>query len=60
MIEAIGTALTAVIGWAGDVVASFVTADGALYALLPLLAIGIAFSVVMFGVKVIRGFIWGA
>ena len=60
MIAAIGDGLTAVIGWVGDVVSALTGTDGALTALLPLLGIGIACSALMFGVKVIKGMIWGA
>lgn len=60
MIEAITTSITAVIGWAGDVVSALVNTDGELHALLPLFAIGVAVSAVMLGVKIIKGFVWGA
>lgn len=60
MISAIGTGITTVIGWIGEVVSSFVTETGDLYALLPLLGIGIAVSVVMLGVRMLRSFTWGA
>lgn len=60
MLEAVGSALTTMLTWLGDVVASIATTDGALAALLPLFAIGVAGSAVMFGVKLIRSFTWGA
>lgn len=60
MLEKVGTALSAVIGWVGDVVTALTTADGALYALLDLLVVGVAVSALMLGVKAIRSFIWGA
>lgn len=60
MIDAIGTALTSVIGWAGSVVTALVTEAGELHALLPLFAIGVAVSACMLGVKIIKGFVWGA
>lgn len=60
MIEAIGTAITSVIGWTGEVVSALTTTDGELNGLLPLFAIGVAVSAVMLGVKVIKGFVWGA
>lgn len=52
--------LTSVIGWVGEVVSSLTATDGALKELLPLLAIGVAVSALMLGVKAIRSFIWGA
>lgn len=60
MIEAVTTALSTVIDWVGTVVTGLVSTDGALNPLLPLLAIGIAVSALMLGVKAIRSFTWGA
>lgn len=60
MLEAVTSGLTTVISWIGTVVDALVTTDGALSALLPLLAIGVAVSALMLGIKAIRSFIWGA
>ena len=60
MLEAVTTALATVIEWVGSVVTALVTTDGALSALLPLLAVGVAVSALMLGVKAIKSFIWGA
>ena len=60
MVDAVTGALTAVIGWVGSVVTSLTGASVALKDLLPLLAIGIAVSALMLGVKAIRSFAWGA
>lgn len=60
MLEQVTTGLTTVIGWVGSVVDALVTTDGELSALLPLLAVGIAVSALMLGVKAIRSFTWGA
>jgi len=60
MLEAVTAGLTTVIGWVGNVVDALVTTDGELAALLPLLAIGVAVSALMLGIKAIRSFIWGA
>lgn len=59
MINAIGTALTSVITWVGSVVGSITTADGSLHELLPIFGIGIAVTVLMLGIRVLRGFTWG-
>lgn len=59
MIEAVGTALTTVIGWCGDVITAVTATDGALADLLPLWAIGIGISALMLGIRVMRGFAWG-
>lgn len=60
LMTAVGSAITSVLGWIGSVIDSLITAEGDLYALLPLFAVGIAISAVMLGVKMIRSFIWGA
>ena len=59
MIASIGTALTSVLSWIGSVVGSITTADGALKELMPIFGIGIAVTVVMLGIRVLRGFTWG-
>lgn len=60
MLEAVTNALSAVIGWVGSVVNALVGAQGQLKELLPLLAVGVAISALMLGVKAIKSFIWGA
>lgn len=60
MMEAITTALGTVIDWVGTVVTALVGAEGALKDLLPLMAIGIAISALMLGVKAIKSFAWGS
>lgn len=60
LISAVTEALTTVIGWIGTVLTALVGADGKLAELLPVLAVGIAISVVFLGVKAIKSFSWGA
>lgn len=60
MLEAVTTALTTVIGWVGTVVTALTGEAGQLKDLLPLLAVGVAVSALMLGVKAIKSFIWGA
>lgn len=60
MLEAVTTALTTVISWVGTVVSALTTEAGQLNELLPLLAVGVAVSALMLGIKAIRSFIWGA
>lgn len=60
MIEAVTTALGTVISWVGTVVSAVTSTSGQLKDLLPLLAVGIAVSALMLGVKAIRSFVWGA
>lgn len=59
MIAKIGTALTAVLGWFGDVVDAIFTAEGALNAVQDLLIVGVALSLAMLGIGVARRFLWG-
>ena len=60
MTAAVTAALGTVISWVGTVVTALTGEAGELAALLPLLAIGIAVSALMLGVKAIRSFAWGA
>lgn len=58
MLDAVSSGITTVIGWVGDVVQALVGTDGALTALLPLFAIGVAVSAILLGIKIVRGLIW--
>ena len=60
MLAAVTSALTSLITMIGGVVSSVIDAEGDLYALLPIFAIGIAVSIVLLAVKVIRKIAWGA
>ena len=60
MLEAVTSALTTVINWVGTVVTALTGTSGALKDLLPLLAVGVAISALMLGIKAIKSFIWGA
>ena len=61
MLAAVTNALSTVISWVGTVITALTdSTDGALYPLLPLLAIGVAVSALMLGVKAIKSFAWGA
>ena len=59
MIEAVTSALTDVIGWVGTLITAITGAEGQLNQLLPLLAVGIAVTVIFLGVKVVKSFSWG-
>lgn len=59
MMQAVTTALSDVIGWAGTVLSAVITEAGALHDLLPLWAVGVAISALMLGIRVMRGFAWG-
>lgn len=56
----IGSTLTSVIGWFGDMVSALTAAEGELHGLFPLLALGIAISLCFAGIKIVRSFAWGA
>ena len=60
MLNAVGSAMTSVLGWVGTVVTALIGEGGQLAELLPLFAVGIAISAVLLGVKIIRSLIWGA
>lgn len=60
MLAAVTSAITTVLGWVGTVITSLTSESGQLADLLPLFAITVAVSAVMLGIKVIRGFVWGA
>lgn len=60
LLTEIGTTLTTVLSWFGDIVTAMVTSEGDLNGLFPLLALGIVISVVFAGIKLVRSFAWGA
>ena len=60
LINAVTEALTTVIGWVGTVITALVGEAGQLNELLPVLAVGIAISVIFLAVKAIKSFSWGA
>lgn len=60
MMAAVTTGLSTVIDWVGTFVTSLIGENGALAELLPLLAIGVSVSALMFGIRVVRSVIWGA
>ena len=60
MLAAVTSAISTVLGWVGTVITSLTSENGELASLLPLFAITVAVSAVMLGIKIIRGFVWGA
>lgn len=61
MLAAVSSALTSLLGFFGTILTAITDSEnGALYVLLPLLAIGVAISLVLLTVKVIRRTAWGA
>lgn len=60
MMTAVTDALSTVITWCGTVITALIGENGALKDLLPLFAIGISISALLFGVKIIKSFVWGS
>lgn len=60
MLQSVTDAITSVLTWVGTVITSLTATNGALNALLPLFAIGIAISAVLLGIRIIRSVVWGA
>lgn len=60
MLQAVTDAITQVLTWVGTVITALTGTSGALNALLPLFAIGIAISAVLLGIRIIRSVVWGA
>lgn len=61
LLNAVTSAIGSVITWVSTVINSLINSEtGALNALLPLFAIGIAISAVLLGVKIIKSVVWGA
>lgn len=60
MLDAVTSGIGSVVSWVGTVITSLTTSAGALNALLPLFAIGIAISAVLLGIKIVKSVVWGA
>lgn len=63
LLNAVTSAISSVITWIGTFIESLITGGnepGALNALLPLFAVGIAISAVLLGVKIVKSVVWGA
>lgn len=60
MLTSVTDALSTVLTWLSTVLTAVTGTDGALKDLWPLLAVGIAISVIMLTVRVVKRFAWGA
>ena len=60
IITEIGSALGHVLDWVGDVIGALVNSGGHLNALLPVFAITIGISLLLFGIKIVRSLTYGA
>lgn len=59
MLSAVTSAIGTVIEWVGTFITALTSSTGALYALLPLFAIGIAISAVLLGIRIVKSIVWG-
>lgn len=59
-IAGVGEAMTTVIGWVGTVITSMTAETGELAALAPFFLVTVGVSATLLGIKVVRGFVWGA
>lgn len=59
MLETLGSIFTEVIAWVGEFVTALLTAEGALSGLLPLFLVGVAISLTMVCVRIVRKIMWG-
>lgn len=59
MMNAIGTGVTNVIGFAGDVVTAIVSDGGALSALLPVIGMAVGIGLVGWGIRTVKSLTWG-
>ena len=55
----VADALTQYISWLGSVISALLGSDGALNALWPLAAMGIAASLIFIVVRLVKSFAWG-
>lgn len=60
MWAAVQSGFTSLISMVGEFVSSLTGESGSLSALLPLFAVGIAISLLLLCVKVVRSIVWGA
>lgn len=59
MMNAIGSGVTAVIGYAGDVVTALVSESGAFAALLPVIGMAVGIGLVGWGIRTVKSLTWG-
>lgn len=59
MMNAIGSGVTAVIGFAGDVVTALVSESGAFVDLLPVIGMAVGIGLVGWGIRTVKSLTWG-
>lgn len=60
MVSAISSSFSTILGWLHTFMVGLTSTSGTLKEFLPLFAIGIGCSVVLFSIKVLKKFTWGA
>lgn len=59
MISAIGSGVTAVIGYAGQVIDAIVSEGGAMVAILPVIGLAIGIGLVGWSIRTVKSLTWG-
>lgn len=60
LVSAVTDGLSSVFGWIGTFISQLTADSGALNALLPLFAVGIAISVILLGIRIVKSIVWGS
>lgn len=60
LLDAVGDALGKILEWIGTFLTALLSTTGVLNPLLVLFAVGIAVSVVLLSVKIVKRLVWGA
>lgn len=55
----VGSTLTEVMSWVGQVLTALIGSSGSLGAIWPFVLIGFSVSIIMLAIKVMRSFSWG-
>lgn len=59
MMSAIGSGITAVIGYAGEVISALTGAEGAFADLLPVVGMAVGIGLVGWGIRTVKSLTWG-
>ena len=59
MMNAIGTGVTSVIGFAGEVITAIVSETGEMAAMLPVIGLAIGIGLVGWGIRTVKSLTWG-
>lgn len=59
MLSAIGTGVTEVISWGGEVLSAITAEAGSFSAVLPVIGISIGLGIVGWGIATIKSLVWG-